>query len=67
MRDGLPIDRLRKGLQAWGLETADVVAIVPGVTADVFLVMQSGQRWVAKYNYDYREHFEVGLRVERDP
>lgn len=65
MREGLPIDRLRRGLQAWGLGRAEVVPIVPGATADVFLVMDSGARWVAKCNYDYREHFEVGLRVSR--
>lgn len=63
MHHPLPVDRLRPVLQAWGLETADVVAIVPGVTADVFLVMQDGDRWVAKVNYEYRDHFEVGLRA----
>lgn len=65
MRDGLPIDRLRHGLRAWGLEDADVVSIVPGVTADVFLIMRAGARWVAKFNYDYRDHFEIGLRVSQ--
>lgn len=65
VRDWLPIDRLRRGLRAWGLDDADVVPIVPGVTADVFLIMQSGERWVAKYNYDYRDHFETGLRVSQ--
>jgi Ser/Thr protein kinase RdoA (MazF antagonist) len=65
VREGLPIDGLRRGLRAWGLEQADVIAIVPGVTADVFLIMQSGERWVAKYNYDYRDHFEIGLHVSQ--
>ena len=29
------------------------------------LPRHAGERWVAKYNYDYREHFEVGLRVSQ--
>lgn len=65
MRDALPIDRLRPALRAWDLDAADVVPIVPGVTSDVFLVMHGSDRWVAKFNYDYREYFEVGLRASQ--
>lgn len=61
----LPIDRLRPALQAWDLEGADVVPIVPGATSDVFLVMDGADRWVAKLNYDDREYFEVGLRASQ--
>jgi Ser/Thr protein kinase RdoA (MazF antagonist) len=65
VHDPLPIGRLREALRAWDLEAADIVGITPGVTADVFLVMRGPDRWVAKFNYDYREHFEVGLRASR--
>ena len=65
MHDPLPIDRLRSALRAWGLETADVVSIVPGATSDVFLVMRGHERWVAKFNYDAPEYFEVGLRASQ--
>ena len=65
MHDPLPIDRLRPALRAWDLETSDVVGITPGVTSDVFLVMRGHERWVAKFNYDYRDHFEVGLRASQ--
>lgn len=65
MRDALPVDRLRDGLRAWGLQGADVVEIKPGVTADVFLILRGNDRWVAKFNYDYRDYFEVGLRASQ--
>jgi len=65
VHDPLPIDRLRPSLRAWDLEAADVVPIVPGVTSDVFLVMQGGARWVAKFNYDHRDYFEIGLRASQ--
>lgn len=41
------------------------MAIVPGATSDVFLVMLGGDRWVAKFNYDGQEYFEVGLRASQ--
>jgi Ser/Thr protein kinase RdoA (MazF antagonist) len=62
-RQALPIPRLRAALKAWDVEDADVLEIKPGVTSDVFLVMHGGARFVAKYCYDYREYFEVGLRA----
>lgn len=63
MRQPLPVARLRSGLQAWGLADAEVAAIPPGVTADVFVVTRGTDRWVGKYAYDSREYFEVGLKV----
>lgn len=65
MREVLPIDRLREGLRAWDLQAADVLEITPGATADVFVVLAPDRTLVAKYNYDYRDYFEVGLRVAR--
>lgn len=59
----LPLARLRDGLRAWDLADADVAPIPPGVSGDVFLVRRGDDRWVAKYAYDHRDHFEVGLRV----
>ena len=62
-RPVLPYPRLRAGLKAWGLESADIIEIKPGVTSDVFLVMRGSARYVAKYCYDYRDYFEIGLRA----
>lgn len=59
----MPVENLRRALRAWGLGDADIIEIKPGVTADVFLVMRGRDRWVAKYNYHYRDYFEVGLRA----
>lgn len=42
-----------------------MVSIVPGATSDVFLVMRGHDRWVAKFNYDAPQYFEVGLRASQ--
>lgn len=65
VRASLPIPRLRDALRSWDLDDADVVEIMPGATSDVFLVMRGSEKWVAKFNYDSREYFEVGLRASK--
>ena len=59
-----PDERLRAHLSRWGItERALIRRLRPGVTADVWLVVDGSDRWVAKLTYDAPEVVEWGLRA----
>lgn len=61
----IPVDDVRAALPAWGIEPrhAKFAELPRGATAEVWKVECEQGRFVAKYAYDDRDHFENGLRA----